>query len=333
MGVVSSLRNTAYQLGLMKSTQVEQPVISIGNIIAGGSGKTPLVAWMLQAVHDLGFKPAVIARGYGSANAGEANDEAAMLGGEVYCHPQRRIAAHEAINAGANCLIMDDGFQHRKLARDIDLLCIDATRPWGWERSRFGAFLPYGVLREGPQGARRCDGIILTRFDQAPPYLIDHVTSFAKGRNVPVWRCAHRPTLVREISVDHDNTLDLSNLQQKHCWLVSAIARPQAFAQTVRSTGATIIGESPFPDHYRYTESDLQKLVALSHKHGASLICTEKDAVKLRPLITQMEQPIRLLILEIAIHFINQDEKSLKDWMADRLTNANQPCVSAGQSA
>ena len=116
------------------------------------------MAWLLESLKGMGYSPAVIARGYGSAAVGEANDEAQMLNGAVYCHPQRRIAAKAAIQNGADYLIMDDGFQHRQLHRDTDLLCIDATRPWGWQHNRFGAFLPFGILREHGHALRRCHG-------------------------------------------------------------------------------------------------------------------------------------------------------------------------------
>ena len=114
MGLISSLRDYAFSRGLLRSTRVNVTVISIGNLIAGGSGKTPVVAWMLDYLRQRHYEPAVIARGYGGATAGEANDEAAMLGSAVYCHPQRATAAATAIASGANCLIMDDGLQHRK---------------------------------------------------------------------------------------------------------------------------------------------------------------------------------------------------------------------------
>ena len=325
MGLISSLRDYAFSRGLLRSTRVNVTVISIGNLIAGGSGKTPVVAWMLDYLRQRHYEPAVIARGYGGATAGEANDEAAMLGSAVHCHPQRATAAATAIASGANCLIMDDGLQHRKLQRDIDLLCIDGTRPWGWQGQRRGAFLPFGILREGSQALRRCHGIMLTRFDQAPKALSDHILGLAKARQLPIWRCSHGPSRLRMLDVTSEPEKPCTWLSGKRCWLLSAIARPQAFAATIRSLDAAFIGETRFPDHHRYSANELATAYHKAQKCGAQLVCTAKDAVKLQPLIASLPAGASLTVLEVAIQFIGDDEEKLKEWLGNRLSSIEIP--------
>nr|MBA3846238.1 tetraacyldisaccharide 4'-kinase [Planctomycetota bacterium] len=152
------LRNLAYDLGLKRTVDLGAPTIAIGNLTVGGTGKTPLVAAIAAHLRAQGRNPAVLSRGYGAAR-GEANDEARMLGLPAFCDPDRVAAAARARAAGHDCLILDDAFQHRRARRDLDLVLIDATRPWG---TAHPAVLPLGLLREPRAGLGRAHALVLT---------------------------------------------------------------------------------------------------------------------------------------------------------------------------
>ncbi len=181
---VTALRTAAYRRGLLKTTQLPVPVISIGNITVGGTGKTPLVAWVSRAIASEGRKVCILTRGYGRINAGErivVSDgssvlaDAAQAGDEplwlaenlkgaaaVICDSDRAAAGQWAIsNLGADVFVLDDGFQHLQLGRDLNILAIDASNPWGG-----GRLLPYGRLRESRRGVSRADCAIITRADR-----------------------------------------------------------------------------------------------------------------------------------------------------------------------
>lgn len=278
------LRNRCFDWGLLARHSLPVPVISVGNLIAGGSGKTPLVAWLLRSLQGLGHRPAVLARGYGAGADAAANDEALMLDGQVYCHPRRSIAGQRALQDGADCLILDDGFQHRSCARNLDLLCMDATRPWGWPGSWNGALLPWGMLREPRQSLRRAHGLIVSRCDQAPRQLLTAIRRLADAHGLPFWPTWHCPSGLRDMS-GREQALDLTALRGQRLLLCSAIARPQAFTQTVGSLGGRVLGHRAFPDHYRYSTQDIIDLQGAARSLRARLLCTAKDAVKIAPLM------------------------------------------------
>ncbi len=163
-GLIMALRNRAYDFGELKTHRVSVPVVSLGNLTTGGTGKTPIAAELANQLLQAGLKPAIVSRGY-RADASGKNDEARVL--EILV-PQaiqilnrdRVAGAEQVIDAGANVILLDDGYQHRQLHRDFNLLLIDALNPFG-----YGRLLPRGLLRESLVGARRADLVLLTRAD------------------------------------------------------------------------------------------------------------------------------------------------------------------------
>jgi tetraacyldisaccharide 4'-kinase len=159
-------RNRLFDWGWKRTHQADVPVVSVGNITTGGTGKTPLVAFLANWFQDQGQKPAILSRGYRAVDGGP-NDEKLVL--DLLCpgimhlqNPDRVASARHAVTAQqVQVLVLDDGFQHRRLARDLDLVLIDATCPWG-----YGAVLPRGLLREPRSGMKRADLAIITRADQ-----------------------------------------------------------------------------------------------------------------------------------------------------------------------
>ncbi|MBI5364060.1 MAG: tetraacyldisaccharide 4'-kinase, partial [Planctomycetes bacterium] len=166
-------RRTAYDRGWLAGTKLPVPVVCVGNLTTGGTGKTPLVAWVVRELVARGFRPGILSRGYG-AKPGEKNDEALLL--ERLCpnvaHVQDKERARggaRLVELGCDAIGLDDGFQHRKLARDLDLVLVDATRPWGLAADERGravqALLPRGLLREPPSSLARAHALVITRCD------------------------------------------------------------------------------------------------------------------------------------------------------------------------
>src|SRR5215203_469408 len=183
-GAVTRTRLSLYRRGTFQTSKLERPVISIGNITTGGTGKTPLVEWVARTLHAHGKVVCILTRGYGRKNPhlqvivsdgygvlaspAEAGDEPYLLASRlkglaaVISSADRIAAGREAINDfGTECFVLDDGFQHLRLARDLNIVTIDATNPWGG-----GSLLPYGRLREKPEGLSRADCMVITRCDQ-----------------------------------------------------------------------------------------------------------------------------------------------------------------------
>ena len=292
------LRNYYYETSGVV-TGVGVPVISVGNITTGGTGKTPFVAALFRKLVEMGRSPAVLLRGYKAA-AGESADEAVELALAIDCdrivqNPDRIAGAEEAMRSfEADTLLLDDGFQHRRIARDLDIVLVDATRPFG-----YGYLLPRGLLREPPSGLTRADLIVLTRCDQAPPTMLAHLHE-RLGRlapDTPVLEARHRPTALVGLdgSVRH-----LPGPVPERVICVAGIANPESFAATIAALGAQVLATRWWPDHYRYTRRDLTALGELARHHDAeALITTGKDMVKLRALSVDCKLPLWALRVTI----------------------------------
>jgi tetraacyldisaccharide 4'-kinase len=286
-GIVSS-RNSLYDCGLLRSHRAEVPVISAGNLSTGGTGKTPFVVWVIKTLRTLGFNPGVLSRGYGRADGAQENDEGALLN-ESFPHmpqvqrPDRVAGAAELVKLGADVIVLDDGFQHRRLARDLDIVLIDSTQPWGLAAASsdappLEALLPRGLLRESAKSLARADAIVLTRCDQSKEAdqeaILSRIRSCAP--DVPVARAVHRPTKV----MTPEGEEPPSWLRGRPVCLVSGVGNPAAFEATARSLGADVQSVHTFADHHSYTAEELEGLC----EPASTLLVTAKDAVKLREL-------------------------------------------------
>ncbi len=290
----TGFRNSLFDLGVKRSHSAPVPVISVGNLTTGGTGKTPTVAMLVGMLQKLGHRPGLISRGYRELAEG-GNDEARVL--ELLCpgtpHVQNRdrvAAAHEvAANDGCTVIIADDAFQHRRLKRDLDIVLIDALNPWGHD-----ALLPRGLLRESVSGLRRADVVILTRAD-----LVDEASRTA------IWRIVKRNNqtaatvelsfasgglhgytgnkqaigrMFRSTDAEADMAEDTGMLA------FCGIGNPDGFRKTLKVAEVPIMDLVAFPDHHHYDQSDIQKLTETAEKMGAkALITTLKDLVKIEP--------------------------------------------------
>jgi len=310
------LRVCLYDRKLLKQNSLPCKVLSIGNITVGGTGKTPMVSYVANLLRGLGLKVAVISRGYGghAQRSGgivsdgmttlmgpqASGDEPQLLASKLKGIPlligkDRHRAGKEAMSRfGASVLVLDDGFQHLALKRDLDLLLIDSTRPFG-----NGHCVPRGPLREPVSQIKRASAFVLTRWtgdshlDGQRSILEVH----APGR--PVFRCRHVPETL--FVAGQEKPIDLATLKGQRLFAFSGIARNESFRETVSGLGGNIVGFLEFSDHHRYARRDIEFIWKRATDHMVdSIITTEKDFVNMG---TEIPSTPRLLVLGIGISF------------------------------
>ena len=273
-------RNAAYNRGLLSTRKPPIAAISIGNITAGGTGKTPIVIWLCNLLAGKGFNPAVLTRGYKGSN--NIADEPALIAKncpncEVVINSDRFAGAIEiAPKLGTSgVLILDDGFQHRRLSRDLDILTIDATCPFGFDR-----MLPAGLLREPISGIKRAKAAIITRCDLAT----EEQVNFAQWRlmrispEIQIFKAAHK---YHGIEMLGGKVLSMPEVAGKKCFAFCGIGNPYAFIECLINEGVSLFDYKIYQDHHNYTKKDIDEILELSTSCEL-IITTEKDFVKLQ---------------------------------------------------
>jgi len=328
--LIINLRNRLYDHKIFQEVKLPCPVISVGNITAGGTGKTPCVIWLSQMLQEQGFKPAVLSRGYGGKSSSPANivsdgsnillsstiagDEPRLIaqslkGIPVITGPKRILTGKKALdNFGVNVLICDDAFQHRQIFRDINLVLLDSQAPLG-----NGYMLPRGSLREPAEALRRADAFILTRSNEAMATNVI-ISRLAAAESIPVFVSSHKP--IDAVKGDYSIKLPLTELQGKKVCAFAGIARPDSFKKLILAAGAQIISFDIFPDHHRYSQKELDNIRNNFLKNKADLlITTEKDGMRLQEF-TEFLNGIYLLRIELEI--ISAGD-SLKNFILEKL--------------
>lgn len=281
-GLAVRTRNWLFDRGWRPVQTVAVPVVSVGNLTLGGTGKTPCVEHLARFYRRCERRVAILSRGYGSAQG--RNDEALVLEENLPDVPHLQGADRAALAAVAveelesEVLILDDGFQHRRLARDLDLVLVDATDPWGQ-----GRLFPRGLLREPATGLRRAHAVLLTRCDQVDAARRQALRQ-AIGRiapAVPVAECTHQPV---ELVDAQRRTAAVEELRGRTVAAFCGIGNPEAFRQTLCSLGAVPARFRVFPDHHAYTRADVDDLRAWAEQCQGQerIVTTQKDLVKLR---------------------------------------------------
>jgi tetraacyldisaccharide 4'-kinase len=267
--------------------RVGVPVISVGNVTTGGTGKTPVVALLVNQLAERSRRPGIVSRGYRSLSD-EGNDEKRVLA--TLCpnvpHVQNRNrveAARECVSRfQADILVADDGFQHRRLARDLDIVLVDALNPWG-----HGFVLPRGLLREPLSSLGRADLVILTRSDQVSP-----------ERRAEIWGEVRRwCTLPGEVEIcfEPDELIDLDGARtplsdgesstrdrlSRKVLAFCGIGNPSGFRRTLEAAGFEVVELVEFPDHYHFSQPDIEVVAELARAAGCGLMTTLKDLVKI----------------------------------------------------
>ena len=323
------LRVAAYETGYLKPARLDGTVISIGNITLGGTGKTPFVEYIARYLKEEGHSVAVLTRGYGRKSGGrrllntgsneqrpgpggplyeEFGDEPLMLaravpGVPVIVDKDRRAGGSWAEReCSSNVLVLDDGYQHLKLARNLNILLLDATDP-------FGGFemAPFGRLREPLYGLKRADAVIVTRadrpFDQGQ---LHAVVRYSCGEKIPILYFSSSITSLR-----HLKTEEVYESNQFLGWnaaVLCGIGNPQAFADDLVQIGMNVVEESFFPDHHAFTQEDLDRVTERARRAGADcIVTTEKDAIRLEGL-----EPGEVPIYAARLELQSDDEVRLK---------------------
>ncbi len=280
-GVGTRVRNRMFDAGWKPMTRAAVPVVSVGNLTLGGTGKTPCVEYVARVYREMGRQVAILSRGYG-ATAGP-NDEAMVLEENLPDVPHLQGADRVALAATAveelesEVLVLDDGFQHRRLHRDLDVILLDATRPVSADR-----LFPRGTLREPASGLKRAGVFVLTRCDQAGAESVERQRDWLTARfpGTPLATSEHRPLEL----TGGDEPEPVESLGGRPVGTVSGIGNPDAFRRTVERLGATVVGSRTYPDHHAYVRADVDDLRAWAATLPADawVVTTQKDWVKLR---------------------------------------------------
>jgi len=257
------------------------PVISVGNLTLGGTGKTPLVAYLAKWFRSRNIRVTLISRGYG-AEAGGQNDEAKELEQILpdvphLQNPKRIEAAQVAVEElAAQVLVLDDAFQHRQIARDLDIVLLDATQPFG-----FGQLFPRGTLREPTRSLSRADVVVLTRSDMIPPEEAADIWKRVSDLNDQAVRAqlVHQPAAWQNADGE---TLALTVLAGQSVLAFCGIGNPTGFKHSLKHTNVQVSQLREFPDHHAYDRDDIQALSDWIETHPTcgAVVCTMKDLVK-----------------------------------------------------
>jgi tetraacyldisaccharide 4'-kinase len=274
-------RNRQYDRGGRKAHRVGVPVVSVGNLTLGGTGKTPMVEWLARWFRGRGVRVVVVSRGYG-AKAGQPNDEALELGLRLpevphLQDPDRVAAARVAVDQlGCQLILLDDGFQHRRIARDLDIVLLDALEPFG-----YGHVFPRGTLREPPAGLKRADAVALSRADMLPASEREELAAQVR-RYAPQAVYLELAHAARALVCCTGQEAPLDSLRGRPILAFCGIGNPAGFRHTLRTCGCQLVDFREFPDHHPYTPADVESLAAWAGQHEvAAVLCTHKDLVKL----------------------------------------------------
>lgn len=274
-GAIATMRNALYDHGLLRSRIPALPVLSLGNLSVGGTGKTPLSAWAAARLAAMGARPAIVLRGYGDD---EPLVHAKLNPDVIVVKDADRVRGVErARERGADCAILDDGFQHRRIRRSADWVLVAA------EQWRDGLrCLPAGPLRESPASLARADVLIVTRKSASREHADEIVAQLTRwlpdGAAVAI--CHLAPYAIVDVATAHREPL--SWLAGRELTAVAAVGAPDAFFAQVTAQGASL-DPHPFPDHHAFDARDVERIVRSGERRGG-VICTLKDAVKLAPL-------------------------------------------------
>jgi len=330
-GLGIKLRGVLYRKAVFPSYKLNTRVISVGNIVTGGTGKTPLVEYLANCLQKEKFNIAVLSRGYGKKKDGmvivsdgnrihvtpkEAGDEPYLLAKHLFGIPV--IASPDRIEAGrfvldkwkCDFLILDDAFQHRRLNRNFDLVVLDGINPWG-----NGKLLPAGPMREPISSLSRADYIFISRADQAGDIqkIKDRIRNVTQ---VPIISAIHEP--LEWISIKETVTMDLKEFEEKPVLAFAGIGNPESFEMTLKELGVHCMDFIRFRDHEWYQPKSLHRLINKAEYMGVEiLVTTEKDSIRI-PQTWSGKYPIYYLKIGLRI---NSGDKEFEQFMNRMITS------------
>jgi tetraacyldisaccharide 4'-kinase len=322
---VQKVRETAYRWGVLSQRKAPVPVMSVGNLLLGGAGKTPFVIFLAGLLSNRRLKPAVVSRGYrgssrapylvvGDGSSGEPLVGPDVCGDEPYLIARRlpdvpvivgrkRIypvkAAHELF--GCNVVVLDDGFQHLPLKRDADIVLLN-----GSEDHMF----PWGRLREPLSALRRADIVMLTAGGTIPVSAVDYVRG-------PIFNCRPVPSGLAS-GANLQSLVPSETLSGREVILASGIANPERFRDTAEKLGWIVVDHYSLPDHHRFTDKELQSI--LDRASGLPVVVTEKDWVKLPAWFKEIDQ-----VAALRIEMVLDDEEAFWTALASLVPTLSHP--------
>jgi len=290
--LIQKIRATGYAVGIFRSRKLGCRVISVGNLTLGGTGKTPTVLAIAETLQQHGYRPAILSRGYGGdpglgvnvvsdgsqvlLSAEEAGDEPLMMARRLHHVPvltgksRYRSGRFALDHFNVDTLILDDGFQHLPLKRDVNIVLCDAQRPFG-----IGGIFPAGELREPADAIGRADVICLTRYGDK-----GKADALYNPKQAPVIKTVLKSDSLWDLKSETES--GLSTVQGKKVGAFCGIGKPDQFFETVKGLGVDLVWSEAFPDHFDYAAFDFSKMEQQARQAGAELLLTtEKDAVKL----------------------------------------------------
>jgi tetraacyldisaccharide 4'-kinase len=335
-GAITNVRNALYEKGFFKSFSLGAPTISIGNITVGGTGKTPLVAFVAEVLAEKGEKVCILTRGYKRENPGkrivvsdgerilanvkQSGDEPfelakKLLGKAIVIADKNRaeagIWAREKF--GITAFVLDDGFQHLRVRRDLNIVCIDATNPFG-----NGKVLPSGILREHLQNLKRADAIVITRANLAENLenLKYEISQF--NLNCPILVSRNSVSNLIELNEFHAKTQKPTTKDQRpkteKSLAFCGLGNPRNFFEQLEQDNFNLAATEVFPDHHAYTQKDIAKLERMAKQKNAEiLLTTAKDGVKLEHL----EFSIPCYVVENTTVF--EDEQGFRQMIYEKI--------------
>jgi tetraacyldisaccharide 4'-kinase len=296
-GWLIKLRNFLFECGILKVKKLDCRVISVGNLVVGGTGKTPMVLWLAQFLYEEGLRVAVVSRGYRGDHAGGplvvsdgqhlhtdgrlSGDEPQLLARRlptipVLCSAKRAVAVEAAIREfKSDVVILDDGFQHRSVGRDLAIVMLDAVNPFG-----NGRLFPRGIMREQATALARAQALVLSRFDSS--YQAQHNLEDLLSRwpDKQIFRAVHSPSRLFEVVSDEDKPL--SSLKQVRTAAFAGIAQPDDFFASLVGLGAELVYANALPDHHPLSRGLLESFLQEASGLEPELwVITEKDWVRL----------------------------------------------------
>jgi len=343
-GAGVALRNACYDTGVLDSKKLDCRVVSVGNLTAGGTGKTPMTIRLAVLLRRMGCRPVVISRGYGGhaekegavvsdgremrCDANVAGDEPFMMASRMQGVPvlvggdRYKSGLRAASEFSPDIILMDDGFQHRRLHRDLDIVLVDAATMFGNKR-----LLPRGMLREPLRSIGRADAVVLTRCGGDCGTSRDEMQTLlrrlASGRgkrgvsdNMPIFRTRHKPCLasvqdgrtpLSAMITEQTTETGFAAISKARVFVFSGIAGNRSFRESVEEHAGTVTGSMFFPDHHRYSDEDLRRIAdAAASGKPDFLATTEKDYVK---VAGRMPTDIPVCVIGVRIVFLEEDER------------------------
>lgn len=320
------VRRSFYEYGIFKKDYFKVPIISIGNVTFGGTGKTPMIIWLSQKMEEFNLTTAILTRGY----KGELEHNSGIIkGGQRFRSNPKQfgdepLLISRKMNTGAvivgkrraenlkkyfheiapDVVLLDDGFQHIQLYRSFNIVLFDASLPIDRYETA-----PLGYLREGLSSLKDADAIVISRADQVPEGKIEKLTDMLSKyyrRDIPISRFKYKAEGVFDCF--DKLRIEMNDLQSKNIIVMSAIASPDSFYKLLEGYGANIVDKLVYPDHYLFTQDDLNDVLIKSAKHNATVIVSEKDMVKIRRVV----QDERILYVNISVSFMSGEEELLK---------------------